>query len=375
MRIAFFLIILIHALIHLLGFLKGFEIKEIKEITSPVSRTMGVIWLTSFFLMLVFGILFLLNYGYSWIPGFIAALISQILVILFWSDARFGTIPNILILAVSLFSFGYFNFNRLIQQDTSQILGQNQVVAEKIINDGDIQHLPEPVRNWLYNSGMVGKPLISVGKVTQEAEMKMKPGQEKWMKAEATQYTALNVPAFIWTVELKINRLLQIQGRDKFADGKGDMLIKMNSLINIVNELGEKIDEGALQRYLGEMVWFPSLALSPYITWEKIDSATARAYMTFKGTSGSGIFYFNSSGDVISYYALRYKDNFAEAKRYGWKMNITEYKTFEGIKVPSKMNSVWELDEGDWTWLNLEVTDIRYNMNSIPGQHISGTRQ
>jgi len=42
-----------------------------------------------------------------------------------------------------------------------------------------------------------------------------------------------------------------------------------------------------------------------------------------------------------------------------------DYKAFEGIMVPVKMTSTWKLDEGDWNWLNLEVTDIKYNRNAI----------
>ncbi len=143
------------------------------------------------------------------------------------------------------------------------------------------------------------------------------------------------------------------------------MLIKLNSLINVVNEQGEKLDEGTLQRYLGEMVWFPSLALSPYITWEPIDDTTAKATMTYEGTTGSGTFYFNTNGDVTKFSALRYKGNEEGANRHEWIMNISEHKTFEGIKVPAVMSSTWKLDEGDWTWLKLEVKDIQYNENVI----------
>jgi hypothetical protein len=28
------------------------------------------------------------------------------------------------------------------------------------------------------------------------------------------------------------------------------------------------------------------------------------------------------------------------------------------------MTSTWKLDEKDWTWLKLEVTDIKYNKNA-----------
>ena len=46
-------------------------------------------------------------------------------------------------------------------------------------------------------------------------------------------------------------------------------------------------------------------------------------------------------------------------------MAIQEYSTCEGIRVPSKMTSTWRLDSEDWTWLKLEVTDIRYNPEKI----------
>jgi hypothetical protein len=45
MKIFFFLLILFHALIHLLGFLKGFQILELKEFTLSISKSMGLIWL------------------------------------------------------------------------------------------------------------------------------------------------------------------------------------------------------------------------------------------------------------------------------------------------------------------------------------------
>ena len=193
----------------------------------------------------------------------------------------------------------------------------------------------------------------------------MKPEQADWMSATATQYTTIDIPAFIWIVEVKMNSLLSAVGRDKFENGKGEMLIKLNSLLSVVHEKGEKIDEGSLQRYLGEMVWFPSLALSPYIRWEPIDDSAAKATLTYKGTTGSGTFHFNSRGEVTAFSALRYKGNESTAKRHEWIMNITDYKSFEGIKVPCKMTATWKMDGGDWTWLRLEVTDIQYNSNAL----------
>jgi len=364
MKYVFIIIIFIHGLIHLLGFLKGFGFKEVKELTLPISKPMGIVWLSTTILFLAYGISFIMNSKYSWLLGFLAVVISQILIILFWKDAKFGTIPNIIVLIVSVISFGYYNFQRFVQQETIHLLSQNKTFEKRIITEKDIQHLPLPVKKWLNHSGVIGKPYINLGRVLQKAEMKMKPEQENWMNATAIQYTTIDIPAFIWTVDVKMNSFLKFQGRDKFENGIGKMLIKIHSLINVVNETGEKLDEGSIQRYLGEMVWFPSLALSPYISWEQIDSLTAKATMTYKGTSGSGTFYFNSEGDFIKFSAMRYMGNNPDSKRREWVLLVDEHKSFEGIKVPSKMTATWKLDSKDWTWIKLEITDIEYNENA-----------
>lgn len=292
MKIAFLITVLLHGLIHLFGFIKGFGLKEVKELTLPISKPLGIAWLTATILILTYGMLHLLNSKYAWLIGIVAVVISQALIIFFWKDAKFGTIPNSIILTVSIVSFGYYSFQKIIQQETAQLLSKNISTEDRNLNESDLTNLPEPIKKWLKNSGALGKPFISYGKVIQIAEMQINPEQKKWFSATATQYTAIDNPAFIWSVDVKMNSLLNFQGRDKFDEGKGEMLIKINSLFNIVNERGKKLDEGTLQRFLGEMVWFPSLALSSYITWEQIDENTANATITYKGTSGSGTFFF-----------------------------------------------------------------------------------
>jgi hypothetical protein len=36
-----------------------------------------------------------------------------------------------------------------------------------------------------------------------------------------------------------------------------------------------------------------------------------------------------------------------------------------GVKIPVKLTATWKLDEGDWTWLKLEITEIKYNIKSL----------
>lgn len=360
MGVAFFTIVLLHALIHLLGFIKGFGFKEVRELSLPISKPMGVAWLAAAIFLLAYAILFLDKVKYGWIIGLIAVLASQVLIILFWKDAKFGTIPNVIILVVSLVQMGQYRFDQMVQEETGRILSDNKQNITQTLSEEAIRDLPKAVKNWLRRSGAIGKPFQSLGKVVQRAEMQMKPGQD-WMKASALQYTTIDKPGFIWTVDVRMNPLFGFRGRDKFENGKGEMLIKLNSLVNVVNAQGEKLDEGSLQRYLGEMVWFPSLALSPHVRWEAIDDTSAKATMSFNGTEGSGIFYFDVNGDVKKFVAWRFQGNEDSAERREWVMEIEDYGVFEGIRVPTKMTATWKLDADDWTWLKLEVTEIRYN--------------
>lgn len=92
-RIVFIIILAIHGLIHVLGFLKAFNYADIKELTLPISRIFGVFWLLTFLLFLAASILYAIKSNYWQHIAIIAVLVSQILVLLFWQDSKFGTIP------------------------------------------------------------------------------------------------------------------------------------------------------------------------------------------------------------------------------------------------------------------------------------------
>jgi hypothetical protein len=58
------------------------------------------------------------------------------------------------------------------------------------------------------------------------------------------------------------------------------MLISVMSTVPIANSSGEEIDQGAMMRFLAEIIWLPSGALNNYIQWEYVNDTTAHATMT-----------------------------------------------------------------------------------------------
>lgn len=362
MKYLFTTLIILHGAIHLMGFAKGYNLGEIQNLSSDISKISAIFWLVSFALFAMSAIGFLLDKNFWLFFAAIAIVISSVLIISTWSDSKYGVIANLLILIVAVFSFMNLRFNNKVETEIAQILAHPETINKTKVSEQEISNLPEPVKRWLEVSGVVGKEKIHTVWLKQTAKMKMKPGQGNWNNATAEQYFTVQNPAFVWKVNMIMPPFIKIAGRDKFVDGKGEMQIKMFSLLNIVNEKGSKMDEGTLQRYLGEIVWFPSAALSPFITWEEIDNHSAKATMDYKGTKGSGTFQFNENGDFIRYSALRFKGNEVDAERNEWVIDVKEHAVMNGIKIPVKMTATWKLDEGDWTWMELEITEINYNI-------------
>ncbi|HYX09624.1 MAG TPA: DUF6544 family protein [Bacteroidales bacterium] len=362
MKYIFTILLLIHGLIHIMGFSKAFGLARLEQLTLPVSRIAGIAWLAAGLLFIAAAIAYFSNksiWAYLAAP---AVIISVILIVMAWKDARFGLIPDIIVALVIVISVAITIFNKQTGTAFSDLLTANQTKQKSnTISESELAALPFPVRNWLVKSGATNRERDNKVWLQQNAVMELKPGQEKGYKATAQQVFSVSPPAFVWAVKMDMMPALNVYGRDQFIDGKGRMLIKMAGIFSLVDETGNKINEGSLQRYLAEIVWFPSAALSPYITWEEIDSLSVRATMMYKGTKGSGVFRFNNNGDFVQFSTMRYKGNDPDAKRYKWVVNARKYDKKNGIRIPVKSDVTWELKDGNWTWMKIEISDILYN--------------
>ncbi len=362
MRIALALILGIHGGIHLFGFLKAYDLAAFQAITQPIPRPMGLLWLLAF-LLLTAAALVLLVHGPSWWPlALVGILLSQGLVLLHWSDARFGTLPNVLIAIAVVLAYGGQAFGRMAATEREHLIAAGRGPDGALVTEEMLTGLPDPVQRWLRTSGVPGTAMVRQVYLEQDLEMVLAPDQERWKNGRARQYFTTDPPAFHWTVDLKMNRVMRVAGRDKFEAGKGAMTIRLLGLIPMANAQGDaRVDQATLQRYLAEVVWFPSAALLPWITWEAIDAHSARATMTHGGTEGSGIFHFDEDGTFREFTALRYKDSGPDAVPIPWTVRAERSAVLNGIRVPVELRAQWTLPEGEWTWLKLRIDRIAYD--------------
>jgi type IV secretory pathway TrbD component len=366
MQIALIILIGIHGVIHLFGFLSVFEISGFNNISPIISKTIGLVWLVTFFLFLLTVLLLVLKSRYWWISGLLAVFVSQILIFRYWSDAKFGTIINLVILIAVIMAYADYNFEQKIIKERKKLFKNSKSVSEKIITKETISDLPLIIQKWLMNNGTVGKNPISNVHLTQNLQLKLSPDQKSWSKGKAEQYFTINPPAFSWNINTNMKSILSIVGRDKFENGNGEMIIKLLTLIPVANTKNSyKIDEATLQRYLAEIVWFPSASLSPHIKWESLDNLSAKATMTYNGVKGSGKFYFDEKGNFKKFVAMRFQ-NADAIEPSEWTIKATQTDERNGINIPIECEASWQLNNGQWTWLKVIITNIKYNVKEIP---------
>lgn len=228
------------------------------------------------------------------------------------------------------------------------------------VNDKSAQALPEIVTKWLNRSNVKATSRTAIIHLKQKGMMRTKP-EEKWMPFDAEQYFTTEPPAFVWTAKIHASGLFNIAARDRYKNGKGNMIIKPFYIYPLADSKGKETDQGTLLRYLAELSWFPQAAQKEYIQWHQIDNYRAKATMHYGDITASGIFTFNDDGDFTGFEAKRYGYFNGKYALETWSVAVKGYSVFNGIRIGNQSEVTWKLSGGDFTWLKVEVTDITYN--------------
>ncbi len=103
MRFAIAIFLLIHGLIHLMGFAKAFGLAKLPQLQQGITRPVGLLWLAAALLLMCAAALLLLSRGgWRWV-ALTGALLSQGMVLLDWQDAKAGTLANLVVLLCTWF--------------------------------------------------------------------------------------------------------------------------------------------------------------------------------------------------------------------------------------------------------------------------------
>ena len=188
-------------------------------------------------------------------------------------------------------------------------------------------------------TGVLGKPWIN--SVVLKQVGKFRQGLNRpWMPMTAKQIYTISPPSFVWDARFKFMGLPLLRARDEYKSGRGRMHAKLAALITVFDVQGEKLDQGAMVRYLSEMIWFPIAFLGENIKWRAVDSHSADVQLVDADKSVSGRLFFDDDGRPTNFTAKRYREIDGGFSLDAWSTPITGYGMRAGLHLPTQGQAV-----------------------------------
>jgi len=253
---------------------------------------------------------------------------------------------------ISLF-IGQISISKQFNKEVKELFSQSEYISDKRFSYEQISGLPEPVQLYFKHVLKEGQPYISYVRLSHDGYFK--PDQKKdWVEIEGEQYFTSKKPGFIWKARTSLFTV-----RDMYISGKGRIIVSLFSFFKIVNGEGPDYNQGELLRWLGEGVWFPTNLLpNEHLEWTPIDSESAGLTFNYNGLS---LFYkvsFNEKGEITQLETERYM---GEESLETWIGRVGDYKEINGIIIPTKIEAIWRLEAGDFSYAKFNVKNIEYD--------------
>ncbi len=362
MKIIFTLLVTIHGLIHFIGFAKAFGYGKIEQLTKEISKPIGMIWFITALALIIVAILFLLKKdGWSML-GIIAAIVSQVLIFTVWQDAKFGTIPNVIIIIVAILSLEITNFENAFRQDVRENLIRTNRLPTELLTEADLQPLPDSVQRYLRSANVINKPKVKNVRIRFNGQMRDK-GKD-FFPFTSEQYNFFDRPTRLFFMKGQMFGLT-VPGYHKYSDAQATMDIRLFGLFPIVQQSGKIMDKTETVTLFNDMcLMAPATLIDRRIQWQEIDRNSARAIFTNQGITISAILYFNDRGQLINF---RSDDRtaIAEMKQYPFFTPVSDYQNINDTNIMSRGEAVWGYPDGNFTYGKFVLKDIDYNLPAL----------
>jgi hypothetical protein len=363
MKAVFAILIFIHGAIHLLGFGKAFQLADVSQLTQPVSRPAGMLWLLTAVLFLVSVCFLVLNIHSWWSVAGIAVILSQLLIIQSWADAKSGSIANTIILLpviVSLLNALPSSFQNRYKAEAERRI--NPVADLSLVSREDFEHLPAQVQRYLTYVGVVGKPKVHNFRAVFRGSMKRSMDGD-WLDISSRQYDFFDDPARLFYIESTLFGI-PFDGLHMYVGNSATMQINLASIVQVADAKGEKMNQGETVTLFNDMcVVAPATLIDRSIQWEPVDSLRVKAKFTNKGNSITAILTFDMEGKLTDFIS---NDRYLSADgktytNYPWSTPVKEYRDFGGGKIAAYGEAIWHTPDGEYCYAKFDLLEIEYN--------------
>lgn len=356
-------IILIHGCIHCMGFAKAFGYGNITALTKYISKTAGSLWLLTAFLFITAAI-WLLFKKESWFYwAFPALLISQVLIIYVWKDAKYGSIINGIILAAVIISFATKQFSARYKKDAAAYLKHTGMFQPALLTENDIKYLPDPVKKYLRYTHSVGQPKIKNFRVVFTGGIRKK-GQQDYMPFSSEQYNFTSAATRLFFMNATMMRL-PVAGYHCYKNGQALMDIRLFSLFKVQYQQGNEMNIAETVTFFNDMCCMaPATLVDERIRWLETKEDTVTAAFTVNRHTIHATLVFGKEGQLLNFIS---NDRFAQMdngsmQQLTWSTPLKDYKEINRYRLPGYAAAVYTYPGGDFTYGTFCLKQIDYNL-------------
>ncbi|MBE2224975.1 MAG: hypothetical protein IAF02_25775 [Anaerolineae bacterium] len=361
LRIAIYIacgIVLIHGLIHLLGFVAYWPLAELAELPYKTTllgerlqvgatgiRLFSVLWLAAAFGLVIAAVGAVTSQSW-WFPLMWASVLLSLLVcVLDWSNAFRGALIGLVMLVPLLLVLGL----RIQPQPFAAYSEPTGMVTAVTIPP----NLPLPVTRYYQATMPAEVPLIESAIVTARGHLRF----AGITFPHRLRFTYEAGQSYQHTIEATIFGLPLLKVNERYLDGKAWLKLPVGIVEN-----EPKVDSAANLGLWGESIWFPSIFITdPRVRWQAVNENTALLIVPFAAGEDTFTVSFDPDTGLITHMeALRFRDA-ADAEKILWQLDILAWDTYHGVLLPSLSSVTWA-DEGS-PWLVIELDDIVYNVD------------
>jgi hypothetical protein len=228
-----------------------------------------------------------------------------------------------------------------------------------------LQDAPAPVQRYFSSVLKEGQRPIAGVQLTQEGQLRLKPGSDGWRPFQASQVCTTCPPGFDWAARVQMAPGMPAFVNDTYVTGRGSLRATVFGWITVARAEGTpEMAQGELLRYLAEAVWFPTALLpSPHVRWEPIDDSEARVILRDGMNEASLDVRFGQDGLIESVFApLRARDTAGGLSPAPWRGRFRSYAWREGVHIPLEGEVEWQLAEGPFVYWRGRIVDIHYEI-------------
>lgn len=268
----------------------------------------------------------------------------------------------IIILAVSVYKS--YDLKRTYRQEVAKELAKQAVNSSEILTQEDIRHLPDAVQRYIIYTGALGKEKVSNMRIVTGGEFKTDRDRE-WAPIKTYQYNFFKEPARIYYLEMKMFGI-PVRGLHSYSDAAATMLIKLAGLFTVAEGKGQVMNKAETVTVFNDMcLMAPASLIDERIQWEEIDKNIVKGTFTNKENTISAKVTFNDQGQLVNFVSNDrfYSPTGSTYEKTAWSTPISEYKEFNGMKLPSYGEAIWHFPEGDYTYAKLRIEEVEYNVS------------